>query len=589
VSGEIAIAIAITGGVVLALAITSISTEMVLLSAMVILSLCGVLTPTEALGGFANPGVLTIGALYVVVAGLVETGTMAWFSQVVLRRPRSLISAQLRLLSTSGLASSVMNNTPVVAMFIPIAQQWSARYGMPISKLLLPMNNVAILGGLCTLLGTSTNLAVNGLLIQARPESQLQLFDLAWVGVPLTALGIVYALVFSRRLLPDRTAPLEQLHNAREYSVQVRVQANGPLVGRSIGEVGLRGLRSAYVIEIQRQGRLLTRVGPEEVLQSEDTLTCVGVVDAVKDLRRIPGLGVLDDQTFRLDLKNWQRQLIEIVLSPHSPLIGKTVKATNFRTEYQAAIISISREGGRVPGKVGDVELKPGDTLLVEAVPGFVEKHRYSREFLLVSAVQDSQPADFRKAPVAAVILAGMIAFEVAGLASLFEASFVAAGLMIATGCITSKIARQSIEYPIVAAIAASYALGAALTKTGAAQAIADQVLGLVQNDPMFALAAVYIATLVITEIITNNAAGVLMFPIALAVADAGAVSHMPFVITVMVAASAGFITPLGYQTNLMVYGAGGYRLGDFVRYGAPLSAAVAIVSLLIIPRVWPF
>jgi di/tricarboxylate transporter len=588
-TSDIAIAATITAGVLILLASTSIGTEIVLLAAMVLLSVSGVLTPGEALAGFANPGVLTIGALYVVVAGLSETGTIAWLSQVVLRRPRSLLSAQLRLLPTCGVASSVMNNTPVVAMFIPIAQQWSMRYNIPVSKLLLPMNNVAILGGMCTLIGTSTNLVVNGMLQQARPETSLQLFDLAWVGLPLMILGIVYAVLFADRLLPSRSAPIEQLHDAREYSVQVMVQPNGPLVGRSLGEVGLRGMRSAYVIEIQRQLRLMTPVGPEEVLQAGDTLTCVGVVDAVKDLRRIPGLSVLDDQTYRLDLKNWQRQLIEIVLSPHSPLIGKTVKQANFRTQYQAAIISISREGSRVAGKVGDVELKPGDTLLVEAVPGFVEKHRYSREFLLVSAVQDSQPADFRRAPVATAILVGMIAVEMLGLASLFEASFVAAGLMIATGCISSKIARQSIEYPIVAAIAASFALGVALTKSGAADLLAAQLMLLVKNEPMLALAAVYLLTVIVTEIITNNAAGVLMFPVALAVADAAAVNHLPFVIAIMVAASAGFITPLGYQTNLMVYGAGGYHFRDFVRYGAPLSVLVAIVALFIIPLAWPF
>jgi di/tricarboxylate transporter len=589
VTSDIAIAAAITAGVLILLTTTSIGTEIVLLAAMVLLSVTGVLTPGEALAGFANPGVLTIGALYVVVAGLTETGTIAWLSQVMLRRPRNLRSALLRLLPTCGVVSSVMNNTPVVAMFIPIAQQWSTRYGISVSKLLLPMNNVAILGGLCTLIGTSTNLVVNGMLQQARPESALQLFDLVWVGVPLTILGVVYAVLFADRLLPSRAAPLEQLHSAREYSVQVRVEPNGPLVGRALGEVGLRGLRSAYVIEIQREQRLLTPVAPEEVLQAGDTLTCVGVVDAVKDLRRIPGLTVLNDQTFRLDLKNWQRQLIEIVLSSHSPLIGKTVKQANFRTQYQAAIISISREGDRVAGKVGDVELKPGDTLLVEAVPGFVEKHRYSREFLLVSAVQDSQPADFRKAPIAVAILIGMIGAEMLGVISLFEACFVAAGLMIATGCISSKIARQSIEYPIVAAIAASFALGVALMKSGAADALAAQLMLLVKNEPMLALAAVYVMTVIVTEIITNNAAGVLMFPIALAVADAAAVNHLPFVIAVMVAASAGFITPLGYQTNLMVYGAGGYHFRDFVRYGVPLSILVAIASLLIIPRVWPF
>jgi di/tricarboxylate transporter len=586
---EIAITLAIAGAVLVVLALTSIPTELVLLGAMVLLTVLGTLTPGEALAGFANPGVMTIAALYVVVAGLVETGTMSWLSQLILRRPKGITSAQTRLLTTVGFLSSFINNTPVVAMFIPVAQQWATRYGLPISKLLLPMNNIAILGGLCTLLGTSTNLAVNGLLMQARPESALQLFDLAWVGVPLTLAGIIYALIASRWLLPNRSAPIEQLENAREYSVQVRVNPNGPLVGRTIAEVGLRNLQSAYVLEIERQAHLITVVGPHEILQADDILTCVGVVDAVKDLRRIPGLAVLTEQTYRLDLKNWQRQLVELVLSQTSQLVGQTVREAGFRTQYNAAIVSISREGQRLPGKLGDVVLKGGDTFLVEAGPGFVEKHKYSRDFLLVSPVQDSTPPDFRRAPIAVAILVTMITVDVLGLVSLFEATFVAAGLMIATGCVSTRNATRSIEYSVVVAIAASYALGIALSQSGAAKLLAQHVFYFSANDPMLALIIVYVATVIFTEVITNNAAGVLMFPVALAVADNAGVSHLPFVIAVMVSASAGFITPVGYQTNLMVYGAGGYHFGDFVRFGLPLSALVALIALTIIPSVWAF
>ena len=588
-NAHIATTLVIVVGVLTVLAGTTVPTEFVLLGAMVLLALSGVLAPGEALSGFSNPGVMTIAALYVVVAGLVETGTMAWISQLIMRRPRSGPSAQARMLTAAGLMSSVINNTPVVAMFIPMAQQWATRYGLPISKLLLPMNHITILGGLCTLLGTSTNLAVNGLFMQVRPDLALHMFDLAWVGVPLTIIGIVYALVSSRWLLPNRAAPIEQLENAREYSVQVRVLPNGPLVGRTIAEVGLRNLQSAYVLEIERQARLVTVVGPHEILQAEDVLTCVGIVDAVKDLRRVPGLAVLLDQSYRLDLKNWQRQLVEIVLSQTSQLVGHTVREAGFRTQYNAAIVSISRAGERLAGKLGDIVLRAGDTLLVEAAPGFVEKHKYSRDFLLVSLVQDSTPADFRRAPVAVAILIAMIVVDFFGVVSLFEASFVAAGLMIATGCVTARRATRSIDYPVVAAIAASYALGTALSTSGAATLIANTVVQLTAHEPLLALIAVYVATAAMTEVITNSAAGVLMFPVAMAVAQSSGASPMPFVIVVMVAASAAFITPLGYQTNLMVYGAGGYHFRDFVKFGLPLSVIVAVVSLVIIPRVWPF
>ena len=586
---QILLTLAIVFSVLLTLALTPAPTELVLVGAMILLSLAGVLTPAQALSGFASPGVMTIAALYIVVAGLRETGAMAWVSQFLLRRPKSVTSAQVRLMLPAAGLSAFVNNTPVVAMFIPIAQEWAARYQIPISKLLLPMNNLVILAGMCTLIGTSTNLAVNGLLVQTHPDAGLRLFDLAAVGVPLTVAGFVFMLATSRWLLPDRKGAVEQLENAREYSFEARVHAGGPLVGKSIAEVGLRNLKSAYVLEIIRQERLVTAVGPDEILQANDRLTLVGVVDAVKDLRRIPGLSIAEEQTFRMNLANAQRQLVELVLSANSPLIGKSVRDTAFRSTYQAAIISISCDGSRLPGKLGDIEFRPGDTLLVEAGPGFVQKYRYSREFLLVSLLQDSQPADFKRAPLAVAIVIGMMVAAGFEWVPLFEASFIAAGLMVLTRCITMQIATRSVDYAMIAGIAASFALGSALTASGAAKLLGDHLIDIAVGNPMLALALVYGITVVVTEIITNNAAGVLMFPIAIAVAEFAQVNYLPFVIAVMVAASAGFITPIGYQTNLMVYGPGGYHFRDFVRLGVPLSLITGAISLWLIPQIWPF
>lgn len=586
---EIAFTLFIVASVLVLLASTPIPTEMVLLSAMIILSLAGILTPGEALSGFGSPGVMTIAALYVVVAGLRETGAIGWFSHFLFGRPSGVAAAQGRLILAGGLLSTVINNTPVVAMFIPIAQEWSVRYGLPISKLLLPLNNVVILAGMCTLIGTSTNLVVYGLLVKTVPDANMGLLDLAWVGVPITLVGAAYCIVASRWLLPDRQGPVQQLENAREYSFEVRVHRNGPLVGRTITEVGLRNLKSAYVIEIERDGDLITAVSPDVRLQGDDRLTCVGVVDAVRDLRRIPGLTVAEDQTFTLDIRHSQRQLVELVLSPQSPLIDRTVRDTGFRTLYDAAILSISREGARIPGKVGDIVLKAGDTLLVEAANHFVEKHKHSREFLLVAGLHDSAPADFRRAPVAFGILVAMIVAATFEWVGLFEASFIAAGLMIVTGCLTLESASRSIEYQLVAGIAASFALGAALTDSGAAQLLATYVVEIARGNPLVALIALYAATVVVTELITNNAAGAMMFPLAMAIAHKIGVGYMPFVVAVMVAASCGFTTPIGYQTNLMVYGPGGYRFMDFVRFGSPLTVITGILAIAIIPRVWPF
>ena len=585
---EIAATLIVVVGVLVLLTTSRFDTDVVLVGAMITLTLLGILKPDEALQGFASHGVMTIAALYIVVAGLRETGAMAWISRWVLGKPRSLTVAQGKLMFVTSALSGVINNTPVVALFIPVAQEWSSRFGYAISKLLLPMNHMVILAGMCTLIGTSTNLIVNSLLEKTVPDSGLSLFSLIWIGLPLTVIGFIYILIASRWLLPDRQSPVEQLENAREYSVEARVTPNGPLVGRSIAEVGLRSMRFAYVLEISRGERLLTAVGPDVVLQPNDRVTFVGVVDAVNELRRIPGLLIAEDQTYQLNLRHSQRCLVELVLSPTSSLVGRTVRESGFRSTYNAAIISISREGARLEGKLGDVKLRAGDTLLVETDLGFVERHKYNREFLLVSSLQDSAPPDFARAPIAFAILLGMLVVASMEWVPLFQASFIAAGLMVASGCVTLAVARRSIEYPVLAGIAASFALGFALAESGAAELLAGWIGGIARGDAFWALVVLYVVTVVVTELITNNAAGVLMFPIAMAVAgDAGA-NYLPFVITVMVGASAGFITPIGYQTNLMVYGPGGYRWVDYIRFGTPLSILVGIATVLIVPRVWP-
>ena len=586
---EIIATLTVVFGVLVLLTSSRLETDVVLVGAMIVLTLLGILQPDQALQGFASNGVMTIAALYIVVAGLRETGAMAWISRWVLGRPRSLMVAQSKLMFVTSALSAVVNNTPVVALFIPVAQEWSSRFGYSISKLLLPMNHLVILAGMCTLVGTSTNLIVNSLLVKTVPDSGLSLFSLAWIGLPLTLIGFVYTLIASRWLLPDRQSPVEQLQNAREYSVEARVTPNGPLVGRSIAEVGLRSMRFAYVLEISRGDRLLAAVGPDEVLQGNDRVTFVGVVDAVNELRRIPGLLIAEDQTYQLNLRHAQRCLVELVLSQASPLIGQTVRESGFRSTYSAAIISISREGARLEGKLGDVRLRPGDTLLVETDQGFVERHKYNRDFLLVSSLQDSSPPDFARAPFAFLILVAMLLVAGFELIPLFQASFIAAGVMIASGCVTLNAARRSIEYPVLVGIAASFALGFALAESGAAELLAGWIGGIAKGDPFWALVVLYVATVIVTEMITNNAAGVLMFPIAMAVAHDGNASFLPYVVTVMVGASAGFITPIGYQTNLMVYGPGGYRWMDYIRFGTPLSIVVGIATVLIVPRVWPF
>lgn len=570
------------------LVLTRIAADLVLMTSLVILVVTGILTPASALAGFANPGVITIATLYVVAAGLKETGAVQWIARRLLGHPKSAAGAQARLIAPTGILSAFMNNTAVVAMFIPAVQDWGQRLGISPSKLLLPLSYATILGGTCTLIGTSTNLVVDGLL-QSRLDIHLGLFELAWVGVPLLVVGGIFMVLFANRLLPDRGGLREELEEVREYGVEVEVLSPGPLVGLTVAQAGLRALKYGYLTEIDRQGRLITAVEPDRMLQAGDRLYFVGAPECASELRRIQGLKPANGSVHKLDMANHQRCLVEVVLGPEFTSLGQTVRDSKFRTRFNAAILSISREGKRVPGKLGDIRFRMGDTLLLEASQEFAQQYRFRRDFLLVSALNDSTPPDFSRAPMALGILLALVVASASGLLSILEAAFIAAGAMIATGCITASRARRSVDLPVLVVIASSFALGTAMSETGAANWVAGSLLSFGPLTPWVALALVYLLTAAFTEVITNNAAAVLMFPIALAVSEQMGVSVLPFAIAVMFAASASFMTPLGYQTNLMVFGPGRYQFTDYLKIGAPLSLLVGVTAVGLIPLVWSF
>ncbi|MFE8073374.1 SLC13 family permease [Marinobacteraceae bacterium S3BR75-40.1] len=570
------------------LVFSRISADLVLMGALVLLLITGVLTPTSAFEGFSNPGVLTIATLYIVAAGLKETGAVQWIARQFLGHPATLRGAQARMMVPTGLLSAVVSNTAVVAMFIPAIMDWSSRLNMPASKLLLPLSYAAILGGTCTLIGTSTNLVVDGML-QTDLGLSLGLFELSWIGLPLLAIGVIFLVVFGPKLLPNRGGVSEELEAVREYGVEVTVDEKGPLTGKTIAQAGLRALQYGYLTEITRDGRLITPVEPDRMLQPGDRLYFIGAPECASELRKIHGLLPAEDTVHKLDLSNHQRCLVEVVVGPEFPALGQTVRDSRFRTRFNAAILSISREGKRVTGKVGDITFRVGDTLLLETSQDFVQQYRFRRDFLLVSALNDSTPPNFTRAPLALGILLGMILLSATGVLQLLEAALLAAAGMIAGRCVTASRARRSIDLPVLVVIAASFALGNAMTETGVARWIADGLLNAGGLSPWMTLALVYVLTVLFTELVTNNAAAVIMFPVAVATAEQLGVSPLPFVITIMLAASASFMTPLGYQTNLMVYGPGRYRFTDYFRVGGPLALVVGITVISLVPVIWPF
>lgn len=563
---------------------TRIGAELILFGALIVLLLTGVIDTEQALSGFANPGVLTVGLMFVIVAGIRETGGVEFLVSKVLGRPRTLPRAQTRLMLPTLFISAFLNNTPVVATFIPAVLVWSRRLNLTPSRLLIPLSYASILGGTCTLIGTSTNLAVNGLWIK-RTGSGLDIFDVTWVGLPVAIAGFTYVLLFGRRLLPDRKSPSAGFANPREYTVEMRVSEQGPLVGKTIEAAGLRHLQGLFLVEIDRDGTIIPSVSSSEKLMAGDHLVFAGVTESVVELHKIAGLEPTS-QTF--DLRNPERRLVEVAIAPKSDLVGKTIREGRFRSTFGASVIAVARHGERVHSKIGDIRLEPSDTLLIEADPSFLERHRHARDFLMMSELPDSHALRHERAWVSWLILAGVVFSAAFGLLDILQAAMAGAALMLITGCCSVAAARRSIDASILLAIAAAFGLGAALESTGVATAIGGGLLTLAGSDLWLLLVCTYLATTLLTEVVTNNATAVLMFPIVMAAADAAGANPMPFVIAIMMGASASFATPIGYQTNLMVYGPGGYRFGDYLRFGAPLNLLCGVMTVLVAPMVWP-
>lgn len=562
--------------------------DAILCGAVCLLLVFNILTPGEALSGLSNEGMATVAVLYVVARGLLQTGVVGWLSQSVLGRPKSTSMAQVRLMLPVAVFSSILNNTPVVAMLVPAVSDWAKRNKLSVSQLMIPLSYAAIIGGTCTLIGTSTNLVINGMLVDTVGSHSLALFDLAWIGIPCVIVVLIFTVVFSPWLLPFRGGSQDRFEDARQYIVEMEVEADSPVVGKSIEDAGLRQLPGMFLVEIDRGARTISVVSPQEVLQAGDRLIFAGDVRSVVDLKNIRGLKLAENQVFKVNSRNNSRCLVEVVISSNFPSLDKTVRDSQFRHIYNAAIIAVARDGERIKTRIGDITLRPGDTLLLETHEEFISQQRYSKDFLLVSEIENSTPVLHEQRNMALTILIAMVFVATLGLLSMFKAAVLAAMAMIATRCIRIQDARQSIDIQVLLVIAASIALGEAMNKTGAATAIAEVMISSVAGSSYGILAVLFVLAAAFSAVISNLAAAVLLFPVAVAASQQLGIDLIPLAVTLMIAASASFSTPIGYQTNLMVYGPGSYRFSDFMKIGIPLTVLVGVTTVIIVPLVWP-
>lgn len=569
-----------------ALASGRLAADVALLGAVGVLLVCGVIAPADAVAGFANPGVATIALLYVVAVGLKETGAMSIVSARLLGRPRSALVAQARLIGSVAPISAFTNNTTLVAVFLPVLHGVAKRARISASLLFMPLSFAAILGGVCTLIGTSTNLTVAAIIQQHNRQNpgtivpEMEMFTLTPVGLCVAVAGAAYMLLLGRTLLPKRAEAFDAGPDARRYMTAMRVEAASPLVGQTVEGAGLRHLPNLFLSRIDRASETITAVGPEERLQAGDALVFVGVLESVVDLQKIRGLVPATDEG-QPGADRPTMTLAEAVVSPMSPLIGQTIRDAGIRTRYGAVVVAVHRHGHRLAGKIGDIVIEPGDTLLLETGPGFARRHRDSTAFHLVSELDDAAPPRHERATFALAVLAGVVLLLSTEIVDPLTGALVGAGLMLAGRCCTAAQARRGVDWSVLLVIGASVALGRAMEKTGLAETLAAQVVASRDSlGPIGVMSAVYGLTLAFTMLMSNTAAAALMFPVAIRIAGDAGLPPMALIVCLTIAASAEFITPLGYQTNLMVAGPGGYRWSDFIRFGGPLTLLVGAVCV---------
>lgn len=585
--------------------------DVIFLGGLTLLSLVGIITPEEALSGFSNAGMLTVAALFVVAAGLRDSGALDGIARKIMGQPRGERRSLFRLLTPIAACSAVLNNTTIVAMILPVVLDWCRKHRLSPSRFLMPLSHATVAGGLITLIGTSTNLVVHGLMLNT-PEFEgrgMGFLEIGAIGVPITVFALAYLIIFAPKLLPHREEFLEQLGaQRREYMVEMLVEPVCPFIGVAVQEAGLRQLPGLFLVEIERGNELIAPVAPDEKLQADDRLVFVGVVATIVDLQKIRGLVPAAEKSETSGTKGLLdklgRNLCEAVVSATSPAIGRSIRDANFRAVYDAAVIAVHRNGARLSGKIGDIVLRPGDALLLQTTSSFVRAHRNNPDFYLVSEVGGSEPVRHEKAWLSISVLLIMIGLM--ALPDLLEwlgaakklcqvldksrvlIAFAAAGFMVIGRCVSPAVARRNIQWDVLYVIAAAFGVSKALERSGAADFIVDGFLPLVTPlGPIAAVAAVYLITNILTEFLTNNAAAALVFPIAVATATKTGADPRPFAIAVAVAASAAFSTPIGYQTNLMIFGPGGYRFGDFIRVGLPLNIMCAIISVACIWMFW--
>lgn len=546
--------------------------------ATVALLLGRVITPAQILQGLANQQIILIFLLVLVTAGIRTVVGSEAFTRLFnpSLSPKAFL---LRMMLTVSSLSSLLNNTPIVAFMIPYVKDWAQKTGHPASKFLIPLSFATILGGMITVIGTSTNLVLNGLISQYDlPLLGFQHFF--YLGVTVTIAGGLYLYFIGYRLLPSNPNEIEALReNVKEYIIETEIGRGSPLIGKTVKEGGLRNLQDVFLVEIIRDERVISPVAPDEVLEEKDALFFSGNTQAIYQLiKEDNGLSVPEDQ----DAEPEEHfNFVEAVIPANSELIGVQIRDSDFRKKFNASIIAIHRNGKRVPGKVGEMNLAGGDFLLLLAGDNRENGSNHEKDLFFLSVRKKEKSERNKNLRVVGILSVLLLISGVVGLVPLFDICLVILTGFVFFGVLSIVEIRRELDLSLLLILVCSLAVGVALEKSGAADLIADLLVSSVQKlGAVAVLACLFIVTTLLTALITNAAAVSIVFPVAMSIAEQMDLSYTPFFMAIAFAASGDFMTPIGYQTNLMVYGPGGYSFRDFFKVGSPLTMMYILLCI---------
>ena len=566
------------------------STDVVAILVMIALLVSGILTPAEGLAGFANTATVTVGAMFVLSAGVFRSGAVNFVSRALGRLARRSSGLTLFVLMVGvGVLSSFLNNTAAVAILIPVVIVVARRADTSPSKLLMPLSYASMFGGMCTVLGTSTNILASAIAEEAGLGA-FGMFEFTKLGVIFFAVGVAYMMTVGRKLVPDHRSKgdLTKSFGMGDYLTDLVLQAESKSVGQSLASAPLVEELGIEVLQILR-GEDILRPTPETILREHDVLRIKGDLRTINELKDRAGVTFGMSMKWRdKDLESTDTRLVEAVLGPSSPLAGKSLAESHLRENYGAAVLAIRHHGALTHGEVQNIKLMPGDTLLMDVPNDQIEHLTQQRVFLLVSRAGIPR-FNWPKATKALVIVVSVLVIAATGLLSIVAAAAAGALMMVLSGCISTEEAYGAIEWNVLFLLAGMLALGAAMEKTGASTMLAGGMIdGLGGFGPIVLLAAFFGITMLLTEVMSNNATVALLLPIAITTAHAIDADPRAFMFAVAFAASSSFMTPVGYQTNTMIYGPGQYRFVDFLRVGAPLNLIFWVLGTLLIPWFWP-